>query len=136
MPKARHRVVPNFARSLSLEFGEQIVGDVPMINALFIVIVYAAVNLSRFDSVHSSIGISFVEALIVGFSYFAGLGLGGFFGLYNNQLNGNIPFLLLGLGVDDAFVLVSEFARAKRKNPKKTPEEVAAIACAEEALAS
>ena len=92
-----------------------------MINAaLFIVIVYAAVNLSRFDSVHSSIGISFVEALIVGFSYFAGLGLGGFFGLYN-QLNGNIV-LLLGLGVDDG-CLVSEFARAKRKNPRRRPRK-------------
>ena len=123
-------VKPNFEKSLGDEFGAQIVGDVPMINAaLFIVIIYAAVMLSRFDSVHSMIGMSFVTALIVGLSYFAGLGLGAFFGMKNNNLNGNIPFLLLGLGVDDAFVLCAEFSRARRLFPKKSTEEQIGIAC-------
>ena len=50
--------------------------------------------------------------VIVGFSYVGCMGAGGYLGLPNNQLNGNIPFLLLGLGVDDAFVLTSEYMRA------------------------
>ena len=33
-------------------------------------------------------------------------------GIFDNNLNTNIPFLLLGLGIDDAFVLTSEFNRA------------------------
>ena len=47
-----------------------------------------------------------MSVLIVGLSYGSAMGLGAYLGLKNNSLNGNIPFLLLGLGVDDAFVLV------------------------------
>jgi predicted RND superfamily exporter protein len=60
-----------------------------------------------------------MTVVIVGFSYVGCMGAGGYLGLPNNQLNGNIPFLLLGLGVDDAFVLTSEYMRAalgKMKN--------------------
>ena len=42
------------------------------------------------------------------------MGIAGWVGIKNTQLNLNLPFLLLGLGVDDAFVLAAEFARATR----------------------
>jgi hypothetical protein len=51
------------------------------------------------------------------------MGIGSFIGLFNNNLNNNIPFLLLGLGVDDSFVLSSEFKRATRLMPGASIEE-------------
>ena len=115
-----------FSRSLGDEFGTTISADVPLLGAAICgVVVYVAFMLSRRDSVYASVGLSFVVVTIVGLSYIAGMGLGAFFGLLNNNLNNNIPFLLLGLGVDDAFVLAGEFLRAKQLNPKATPEECA-----------
>merc|ERR1719238_1073028 len=60
------------------------------------------------------VAMSLCAVTIVGMSYMMSMGLGAIFGLKNNNLNSNIPFLLLGLGVDDAFVLASEFKRASR----------------------
>ena len=82
-----------------------------------LMLAYLIIMLSRWDPVHSMVGMSFVVIIIVGFSFAGCMGIGAFLGLYNNNLNNNIPFLLLGLGVDDAFVLVSEFQRATALNP-------------------
>lgn len=51
----------------------------------------------------------------VGMAICASWGLAAGFGIMFTPLHLNIPFLLLGLGVDDAFILVSEFQRALRK---------------------
>ena len=72
------------------------------------------VMLSRFDTVHSMIAMSCAALAICGMSFQSCLGAGAMIGIYNNNLNTNIPFLLLGLGIDDAFVLTSEFRRAKQ----------------------
>merc|ERR1711871_1666715 len=55
---------------------------------------------------------SCVALVICGMSFSSCIGMGGYLGIYDNNLNTNIPFLLLGLGIDDAFVLTSEFTRA------------------------
>jgi predicted RND superfamily exporter protein len=115
---------PNFQRSLGDEFGNAIVGDLAAVGVSYVVIlVYLVINLSRFDTVHSNFFMSIITLVIVGASYAACMGLGAYFGLFNNQLTGNIPFLLLGLGVDDAFVLTSEFYRAAHMNPHNSPED-------------
>jgi hypothetical protein len=64
-----------------------------------------------------------MSGLIVLLSFFASLGAGGLVGVFNTQLTGNLPLLLLGLGVDDAFVIVGEYERFLLHNPKSTPEE-------------
>ena len=99
-----------FQRSLGDEFGAEITGDIPLIGGSFgIIIVYLMIMLSRRDYVHSMIGMSIVCIITVGLSYAGCIGLGTYIGLKNNNLNLNIPFLLLGLGVDDAFVLSAEY---------------------------
>ena len=119
-----------FARSLSDEFSDAIGNDVAMIATTYaLMFVYLLVALSRWDPVHSMIGLSFVVILIVALSYAGCLGLGGLLGVKNNALTNNIPFLLLGLGVDDAFVLVSEFQRATRLDPSGSVESRCAAAC-------
>jgi len=112
------RFTAQFQRSLGDEFGAEILGDIPLIGGSFgIVIVYLIVMLSRRDYVHSMIGMSIVCIMTVGLAYAGCIGLGTFIGLKNNNLNLNIPFLLLGLGVDDAFVISAEFFRATTKYP-------------------
>ena len=56
------------------------------------------------------------------------MGTGAYLGLMNNNLNAQIPFLLLGLGVDDAFVLSSEYVRISKSNPLMAIEERIAFA--------
>lgn len=114
----------NFRRSLSDEFGSTISADIPLLaGAIGGIIVYLAVFLSRSDTVYSKIGISIAVVVAVVLSWMGGMGLGAFMGLMNNNLSNNIPFLLLGLGVDDAFVLAAEFQRAKKLDPAATPED-------------
>ena len=73
--------------------------------------------------------LSFVAVLIVGLTIASTLGLMGYFGVPNGNLNNNLYFLLLGLGVDDAFVLSSEFLRHSREgNGKSIPDRIAATA--------
>lgn len=113
-----------FQRSLGDEFGSEILGDLPLIGGSFaIVIVYLLIMLSRRDYVHSMLGMSIVCILTVGLSYAGCIGLGTYIGWKDNNLNLNIPFLLLGLGVDDAFVISSEFFRAKELYPKMTVQQ-------------
>lgn len=107
-----------FQRSLGDEFSAAIKGDIVFLSSSYIVImVYLVIMLSRFDHVNSMIAVSGCVVLIVGLSFASAMGLGFYFGIPNNQLNNNIPFLLLGLGVDDAFVLASEFDMNRLRHP-------------------
>ncbi|CAJ1445353.1 unnamed protein product [Effrenium voratum] len=101
-----------FQRSLGDEFGNAIRGDIAKLSAsYFVIIVYCAIMIGKMDAVHSGVVLSMVAVLIVGLTIGSTLGLMGYFGVPNGNLNNNLYFLLLGLGVDDAFVLSSEFAR-------------------------
>ena len=105
-------------RSLSDEFGSLILGDVARLSIAYVgMICYLMLMLSKYDPVHSKIAMSCTAFAIVMMSYGACIGTGSFLGQKNNNLNTNIPFLLLGLGVDDAFVLSAEFTRATRADP-------------------
>merc|ERR1711871_1780756 len=111
---------PNFQRSLADEFGSAIRGDVAKLGSSYVAILFFMfIMLSRRDTVHSMMGIGIVTIIIVGLSYLGCMGAGAYLGLFNNQLNNNIPFLLLGLGVDDAFVLSAEFMKAATEDRQK-----------------
>lgn len=120
-----------FQRSFGDEFGNAIRGDIGALGSSYMVIlVYLIIMLSKRDPVHSMIGMSVVTVIIVGASFVCAMGLGAYFGLPNNNLNNNIPFLLLGLGVDDAFVLAGEFSRQIKLNPKISNEQAIINCCA------
>ena len=120
---------PSFQRSLGDEFSGAIKGDITAMSSSYnLMLLYLFVMLSKFDTIHSMIGMSFVAIICCVFSYMAGMGIGGFIGIFNNNLTGNIPFLLLGLGIDDAFVLTSEYNRAVKLNPAGSIEDNIATA--------
>lgn len=115
---------PQFMRSWGDEFGAAIKNDVSKLGiAYMLILVYMIIMLSGWDAVNSMVGMSMVVLIIVGLSFGGCMGIGAYLGLYNNNLNNNIPFLLLGLGVDDAFVLSSEFRRACTLMPGATVEQ-------------
>jgi predicted RND superfamily exporter protein len=119
-----------FFRSLSDTFGEAIVSDLPKLGGSYgAMIVYLICTLSRRDHVHSAWGMSLVVVITVVLSYASCFGMGQLLGQKNNNLNNNIPFLLLGLGVDDAFVLYAEYNRACKMHPKASIERQVALAC-------
>ena len=62
-------------------------------------------------------------------SYYCGIGVGAMYGLFDQVLNQQILFLLLGLGVDDAFVLVAQFRHATRTEPESTVQRRCALMC-------
>jgi len=124
---------PFFQRSLSDEFGPAIQGDIAGLGAsMMLIIVYLVVMLGKRDSVHAMAGLSLCALLVVGFSGIAGLGFGYMIGVNDNNLVTILWFLLIGLGVDDAFVLVNEFNRAESTNPD-APLELKTAAAGESA---
>eukprot|EP00931_Biecheleriopsis_adriatica_P092828 TRINITY_DN665_c0_g2_i1.p1 TRINITY_DN665_c0_g2~~TRINITY_DN665_c0_g2_i1.p1 ORF type:complete len:1054 (+),score=221.71 TRINITY_DN665_c0_g2_i1:66-3227(+) len=113
-----------FQRSFSDEFGAAIRGDIAKISAsYFVIVIYCAIMLGKRDVVHSAIGMSITAVVIVGLTIGCTMGLMGYFGVPNSNLNNNLYFLILGLGVDDAFVLTSEFFRHSTESPDLPIEE-------------
>ncbi|CAD7971283.1 unnamed protein product [Amoebophrya sp. A120] len=113
-----------FGRSISDEFSRTIGGDQMLIGiAIFLIIIYLVAMLGKRDSVHSMIALSWGSVLSVMLACSAGLGLAYWFGVKDCVLRFNIYFLILGLGVDDAFVLVSEYNRVMKIHPDFTLEE-------------
>mmetsp|Transcript_89707 Transcript_89707/g.254130 ORF Transcript_89707/g.254130 Transcript_89707/m.254130 type:complete len:992 (+) Transcript_89707:100-3075(+) len=111
-------------RSFDDEFGNAIAGDISMVIIAYVLIItYLNINLGRRDKVHSMVALSAGVLAVIGVSYVSSTGLGGLFGIKTNPLNANIPFLLVGLGVDDAFVLVAEFVRHSLAKPEISIEE-------------
>merc|ERR1719486_1480895 len=107
------------SRSMSDTFGDLIRGDISkIIISYYLMIFYLFISLGKRDGVHSMIGMSCVAVACVGFSFASASGLAALFQVKNNPLNMNIVFLLLGLGVDDAFVLASEFYMHSLQNPE------------------
>merc|ERR1719453_1630883 len=86
-------------------------------------IIYLFVNLGKCDPVHRMLGVSGSVLVIIGLSVGSSFGLAALIGIPVSQLTNQVYFLLLGLGVDDAFVLVTEYMRAATLNPDLTVED-------------
>ena len=68
--------------------------------------------------------------VMIGISTAAGFGLSAFAGLFYGPVHSLLPFILLGIGVDDVFVIVNAFNR-ERKGPRGAEDNDAlAIRCA------
>uniref|UniRef100_A0A914UMC9 SSD domain-containing protein n=1 Tax=Plectus sambesii TaxID=2011161 RepID=A0A914UMC9_9BILA len=79
-----------------------------------IMVVYAAFGLARWDgwwlAVDSCSGLAIFGTLLVTFATFSGLGFCVLLGIENNVATTQVvPFLTLGLGVDDMFLLVHSY---------------------------
>ncbi len=127
LPSSISAILPQlyFRRSLSDEFGRSFGGDQALISAApMMMVVYLMVMLGKRDRVHSMIALSFLAVVGIFLACFAGLGCAYLVGVKDCVLRFNIFFLLLGLGVDDCFVIVSEYDRAMTRHPNYSIEEI------------
>jgi len=108
-------------RSFGDEFGSTINGDLTKLQAaLVLILAYAALTLSkwRMGCVGSRVGVTFAGIISIGMSIASSYGLGAYFGIFFSPLMNVLPFLLLGIGVDDMFVIVNAYDNCDRaRNP-------------------
>ncbi|XP_063841882.1 protein patched-like [Scylla paramamosain] len=100
--------------SAALDHLLQDFSEVPVVRVALgyvFMVVYACVSLARLtDSVRSAAGLGLAGVLLVTASVAAGLGFCALLGLpFNASTTQVLPFLALGLGVDDMFLLAHTF---------------------------
>ena len=106
-------------RSFQDEFGDAITGDLSLVQISYVAaFLFLGATLGRIKCGNKSRWTMALAALVtVGLSTAAGFGISSAFGLFFGPVHSLLPFILLGIGVDDAFVIVNAFNR-ERKGPK------------------
>ena len=110
-------VIPYFEESFSAEFGAAIGADGGAYTAgCLLLIIYTKLALGKRDHVHSMIGLALCAILTVGLAVLGSYGLAGALSIIYTPLSTTLPFLALGLGVDDAFIIAGEFQQQIKDN--------------------
>jgi len=118
------KVVPFFAAAFGQEFGAAIGADgIAYSVGCLLLIIYCVIALGKRDYVHSMMGLAVCAILTVGLAVMASYGLAGALAIIYTPLSGSLPFLVLGLGVDDAFIIAGEFQLQRKDDLKKTGGE-------------
>jgi len=109
------------ASSIGNELSKVIGGDVISLNVgLFLIVLYAILVLGKFHPVLSRSSLAFAGVASVGLAIGGTFGLGGWTQVPQTPVTSTLPFILLGIGVDDMFVLAGALGRAPRH---LSPEE-------------
>ncbi|XP_033753031.1 patched domain-containing protein 3-like [Pecten maximus] len=104
-----------FAHSTSLdeELSENIKGDILFISVTFtLMIVYATIVTTSCDPILDRQNLGRAGVLATGLSILASFGLGSACGVEFVSIAGVMPFLILGIGIDDMFILLAGLANA------------------------
>ena len=107
-------------RSFGDEFGGAINADLLKLQiALFLILAYAAATLSKWNlgCVGSRVGVTFAGIVSIGMAIASAYGLCAYLGLFFSPLMNVLPFLLLGIGVDDMFVIVNAYDNEVSRDP-------------------
>jgi len=102
-------------RSFSDEFGSAISGDITFVQISYLIaFIFLGATLGRFCGSGSRWAVSLCALVLVGISTLAGIGLSSYFGLFYGPIHSLLPFVLLGIGLDDVFVIVNAFNRERK----------------------
>lgn len=100
------------SRSLDDGLSEVVENDVVKVAVAFSsIIVCAAVTMGRPTRISSRFGLAMLEGIVIGLSIVAGFGISCVVGAIPNSLVLILPFIVIGIGVDDAFVVTGAFDR-------------------------
>lgn len=94
-----------------------------MMFAMILMIGYVSVVLSRRDRVESKVLLSFTIVVCVGLSLGVAFGICGYLKIPFTQMSMMTIFIIMGVGIDDMFVITGEFSRTPSHLP--SPERVA-----------
>lgn len=111
-------------RSFSDEFGGAITGDLLLVQISYVVaFLYLGANMGNIKCGTGSRWTMALSALmVVVLSTGAGFGLSSLLGFFFGPVHSLLPFILLGIGVDDAFVIVNAFNR-ERNVPRSKEDD-------------
>lgn len=70
-----------------------------------LVAIYCLLFLGGFSPINSRVLLCILGLASVAASYFSAMGLLGYLGVKTSTINGILPFLLIGIGADDIFVI-------------------------------
>eukprot|EP00448_Togula_jolla_P017809 CAMPEP_0170584290 /NCGR_PEP_ID=MMETSP0224-20130122/8611_1 /TAXON_ID=285029 /ORGANISM="Togula jolla, Strain CCCM 725" /LENGTH=883 /DNA_ID=CAMNT_0010907717 /DNA_START=89 /DNA_END=2740 /DNA_ORIENTATION=+ len=109
-------VYPNFQRSFSDAFGSVISGDVGLINGAFLImIVYMTINLGGLcHKINSRILLALGSMVSIVLAGASGYGLSSWLQFEYTPVHSVLPFVILGIGVDDSFVIMNAFDRTDK----------------------
>lgn len=89
-------------------FSADIKSDLQLVSmAVLLVSIYCLLFMGSFSPIHSRISLSLGGLLVVGLSFSSASGLLSICGLAKSGVHNLLPFLLIGIGVDDMFVIVN-----------------------------
>ncbi|XP_062601195.1 patched domain-containing protein 3-like, partial [Saccostrea cucullata] len=92
------------------EAGGAIRKDVSLLSAgYFLVIIYLFIVFGRLNCVEQRVGLSLAGIIVIGMTIGFSFGLSSAAGWKYGPLHSILPFLLLGIGVDDMFVIVGSY---------------------------
>jgi len=119
-------VYANAQRSIRDAFGSVIQGDVALINAAFLImIVYMVLNLGGLGhKVRSRCLLALAATLCIVVAGAAGYGLSMWLGFDYTPVHSVLPFVILGIGVDDSFVIMGALDHVDGMLP--VPQRIAA----------
>ncbi|KAG5683724.1 hypothetical protein PVAND_012989 [Polypedilum vanderplanki] len=94
---------------------------------IVLMMIYMALILSKFSWPEMRIGLTCIGILNVGMAYISGCGLSSIF-LFYSPVHASLFFIILGLGVDDIFVIMSAFRKINADHSELNLEEKVAKA--------
>jgi predicted RND superfamily exporter protein len=107
-------------RSFSDEIGGSIRGDIKLVSiGYLIIIIYLMVNLGDCNCLDGKIAVSACGILTVGFSIVFSFGFSSLCGYPYTPVHSVLPFVLLGIGVDDCFVSFNSFSQTSVTAPMR-----------------
>ncbi|XP_053626283.1 patched domain-containing protein 3-like isoform X3 [Cherax quadricarinatus] len=99
---------------------DTIIGDIQFLAVGFgVVFIYIQIMLGKFNMVEQRPLLSLMGLLCVGMSIFVSYGICSVFDVPFGPVNNVLPFLLLGLGVDDMFVIMQAWNNLSQQEKKQ-----------------
>ncbi|XP_044257240.1 protein patched homolog 1-like isoform X1 [Tribolium madens] len=92
---------------------------------IFIMVIYVQFVISKFNWLEARVTLGCIGLLTVGMAFIVGCGLCSLIGVSYGPVHTSLPFLLMGLGIDDMFVIMAcweELTKEQKKLP--VPERI------------
>lgn len=90
---------------------------------IFLMFVFMQLVLSKFGWTEIRVGLGTLCLLSVGMGYLSGMGICSLLGIFYGPVHAALPFLLMGLGVDDIFVMMACWRQLQSTSMEKSLEE-------------
>jgi len=108
------------ARSFGDISGATILGDVNLLTAgVIVVFLYVQLMLGKFNMVEQRAFLSMMGLASVGMAILVSFGLCSAFGVFYGPVHSILPFLLMGIGIDDMFVIVQCYSNLSKEDLKR-----------------